>query len=420
MANTFLTVFKNKNFLKLWLGLITSQLAYNIVNFIVVLHIYELTGSSTSISLVLISSAIPSVIFGSFSGVIADRADYKKVMIYTSFLRFLAVIILIFSKNNLLALLEVIFLISTISQFFSPAANSSIPLIIKEKKLVAANSVMVTTSYATILIGYSMAGILMGVLTTKGALLFSALLYLLATYSIFCMKKYDHKPVLKTTLSKVSHSIEHIWTQTRDSFIHLGKNCEVYSPIIKLTLGWAILGAFIVLAPGFAEKEIGLNAKQVGPYIVAPAGVGMILGAYYLNKKRDLDFRKYSNLGIAFTGLSLLLFSIYRTYQGNLFSLPLAIILMIMMGVSSSIVYISSQTLLHMKVEGHIRGRIFGITSMLTNIAMSIPAIFAGGISDLTSPFVSMLFVSLMVGIYGVITYFREDFVNQRGRKIAV
>lgn len=401
MANTFMGVLRNKNFFKLWIGLVGSQLAYNIVNFVVVLHIYELTGSSTSISLVLIASAIPSAIFGSFSGVIADRVDYKKVMIYTSMLRLLAVIILIFSKNNVLGLLEIIFLISAISQFFSPAATSAIPLIVSEKKLVSANSLMVTTTYATMLLGYSIAGPLMELFTTKGALLFSACLYLLATYAIYQMKNFDFKVVHNITLSKLSHNIEHIWTQIKDSYIHLKNNQGVYSPIIKLTLGWAMLGGFIVLVPGFAESEIGLNTRQVGPYIIAPAGVGMIIGAYLLDKRRAVNFEKNANIGFVATGFSLLLFSLYRFYSHNLFSMPFAVIMMIVMGTFSSIVYISSQTVLHMKVESHIRGRIFGITAMLTNIAMSIPAIFAGGISDLTSPMFSMLFVSIAIVIYG-------------------
>lgn len=407
MANTFLGVLQNRNFLKLWIGLTSSQFAYNIVNFVIVLHIYDLTKSSTSISLVLIAASIPSIIFGPFSGILADKVDYQKIMFWTSVLRMLAVIVLIFSKNNVLGLLEIVFLISTISQFFSPASSASIPLIVKEKKLVAANSMMVTTTYATMLLGYSVAGPLMGLLTTKGALLFSAFLYLVAVYAINSMKKYDHKTGSKTSLTKISYGVEHIWSQLKDSVIHLTKNHDLYLPIIRLTLSWAMLGAFIVLIPAFAEKEIGLSTRQVGPYIVAPAGIGMIIGAYVLDKKKRFLYNLATNIGFSLAGLSLLLLALYRYYKEIPSALLIAVVLMISMGVFSSVVYISSQTMLHIKADSHIRGRIFGISSMLMSVAMSMPAIFAGGISDLTSPMVSFIFLSVAVLAYGLVGFFR-------------
>ena len=161
MANTFSKVFVHQDFFKLWTSQITSQIAVNMLNFALLLHIYSLTGSTTSISLVLIASAIPSIVFGPFSGVIADRFNYKKILLLTNALRFAAVLLLFVSKSNVLGLLEIIFLISAITQFFSPAETSSIPIVIPKEKMVAANSVVMTTMYASLLIGYSLAGPIM-------------------------------------------------------------------------------------------------------------------------------------------------------------------------------------------------------------------------------------------------------------------
>ncbi len=408
VANTFIGVLRSRNFLKLWIGQVSSQLAYNIVNFVIVLHIYELTGSSTSISLVLIASALPSVLFGPFSGVLADRIDYKKILVYTSFLRFFAVLILIFSKNNVLGLLEIVFLISLISQFFSPAESSSIPLIVKEKKLVAANSVVVTTTYITMLLGYSLAGPLMEFLTTRGTLLFAASLYLVGSYSIYNMRKYDFKKTKKITLSNLATNVEQVWNQTKSSFSSLKDNTQLYLPITKLTLGWVVLGAFIVLMPAFAEQEINLTTKLVGPLLIAPAGLGMLIGSYALDKKKTFTYNKAANIGFVFTGLSLFLFSIHRYYDQMFFAIPAAVLLMIAMGTFCSVVYVSSQTMLHVRTDENIRGRIFGISSMFTNLAMSIPAIVVGGISDLSSPFAMILTMSIITMCYGVYSYKKE------------
>ncbi len=409
MANTFVGVLRNRNFLKLWIGQVASQLAFNMVNFLIVLHIYEITKSSTSISLVLIASALPSVIFGSFSGVVADRLDYKKILVYTSFLRFFAVLLLLFSKNNVLGLLEIVFLISMISQFFQPAEASSLPLIIKKEKLVAANSVVISTVYITLLIGYSIAGPLMALLTSQGALLFAAALYLIATLSINNMERYDFKIIKRISLTNAAQVIENIWNQTKCGIYHIKESKKIYASLIKLSIGWIILGSFVVLLPGFAEKNMDLSASLVGPALIAPAGLGMLLGAYYLDKKNSFGFSKTANGGFIFAGISLLIFSFYSLYQNWLFALPLSILLMILMGTFCSIVYISSQTMLQLNTDKEMRGRIFGISSMLTNLAMSIPAILAGGISDLSSPFTVLVMLSLITIIYGTVSNIRES-----------
>lgn len=167
MSKTFLGVLKFKNFSRLWTAQVASQIALHMLNFALLLHIYELTKSSISISMVLIASAIPSVVFGPFSGVIADRFDYKKILIFTNILRFFAVLLLFVVKDNVLGMLEVIFIISLFNQFFSPAENASIPLIVPKEKLVSANSVIMTTMYGSLLVGYSIAGPIMSWLSPQ-------------------------------------------------------------------------------------------------------------------------------------------------------------------------------------------------------------------------------------------------------------
>lgn len=409
MANTFVAVLKSKNFAKLWVGQVTSQIAYNMVNFLIVLHIYELTKSSTSISLVLIASAIPSVLFGSLSGVLADRFNYKKILVYTSFLRFLSVIILIFSSNNTLGLLEVVFLIATISQFFQPAESASIPMIVSKTKLIAANSVAITTTYATMLLGYAIAGPLMSAITSRGTLLLAAALYLISSYSLMSMKNYDFKEITRISLTNIAHTIEQVWAQTKGSVIYLFKSDKIIIPVIKLSIGWVVLGSFVVILPAFAQQEIKLSTQLVGPLLIAPAGLGMVLGANYIEKKARFSFNRATNTGFILTGLSLAIFAAYRYYSGWYFAIPFAIILMILMGAFCSVVYISSQTMLQTKSEEAMRGRIFGAASMFTNIAMSIPALLIGGLSDLFSPFVILATLSIALIIYGFISSNNES-----------
>lgn len=401
MASTFISVLKYRDYLHLWLSQITSQVALNMLNFALVLHIYQLTGSTTSISLVLIASAIPSVIFGPFSGVLADRINYKKILSVTNFLRFLAVLLLFLAKNNVLAMLEIVFLISTFSQFFAPAELSSIPLVVPKNKLVGANSIIMTTMYASLLIGYSIAGPLMSLMTMNGLFLICCLLYLFATVAIMRLTNYDTKQTKKISLSNLARDIESIWLETRQGIKKVRMTSKISQPMFKMAIGWMILGAFVVLLPAFAETNLKISTNLVGLVVIAPAGIGMLIGSLILDRKKTFDFNRAINKAFFLIGVALLLFSVYRLYDEFALARFISTLLVIAIGVGSSIVYISAQTALHINAEEKWRGRVFGINSMLINIAMSVPALVVGGIADLTTPFIAMLLIAFGVFVYG-------------------
>jgi len=378
------------------------------LNFALLLHIYTLTKSTTSISLVLIASALPSIIFGPFSGVLADRLDFKKILIYTNALRFLAVLLLFVSKANVLGVLEIIFLISMITQFFSPAETSSIPVLIPKEKLVAANSVVMTTMYGSLLIGYSLAGPIMTWISPSWLFLVCALLYLVATFSVNRMTEFDDKRERRISLTNLAVDVENIWNETKSSLREVRVNKRILSPMIKLFIGWMMLGCFIVLLPSFGESILKIAPRYVGPAIVLPAGFGMLIGTYILERKRVFSFASAINKGFLVVGAALIMFSVYKYYDGFFAARVISIVLAVLLGLGSSIVYISAQTSLHLNSKDHNRGRVFGIVTMLLNIAISIPALIVGGIADLTSPFIAMLALALIIFIYGIRLSFED------------
>ncbi len=390
----------------MWLSQISSQVAANMLTFALILHIYDLTKSLTTISLVMIASAIPSVILGPFSGVVTDKFRYKNVLIYTLLLRFFVVLLLIPAAHNTLAILEIIFIMSAIGQFFAPAELSTIPLIIPKERLVGANSIYMTTMYGALIVGYGLAGPLQVILGSKVLFLLIAFLFALAAISVFSMSNFDKKIVSQIDILKVATGIKNVWAATKIGINYITKTKGVVLPMIKLAAGWAMLGAFIVVMPGFAEDSLGVSAKLAGPLLIVPAGFGMLISAYYLNKYKNINKSATINSSFVISGISLLVLSIYSYIGFSTVLILVAISLMIIMGFSAANVYISSQTILHINTESDMRGRVFGVSSMLINLALSLPALFVGGIADLTSPVFTMILVSVVVIIYGSSLFF--------------
>lgn len=406
MENNILSLFKRKDFSKLWLSQISSQTAANMLTFALILHIYDLTKSLTTISLVMIASAVPSVIFGPFSGVITDKFRYKNVLIYTLVLRFFVVLLLIPAAHNTLAILEIIFVMSAIGQFFAPAEMSSIPLIISKERLIAANSVYMTTMYGTLIVGYGLAGPLQVLIGSNALFLVIAALFAFASFSVWTMSEYDKKLVQRLDISKIATGVKEVWQATKLGIRYIRDRQGVILPMIKLAAGWAMLGAFIVLMPGFAEDSLEVSAKLAGPLLIVPAGFGMLMSAYYLNKFKDINKNAVINSSFVIAGISLLVLSIYSFIGYSTILILVTIFLMIIMGFGAANVYISSQTILHINTDGEMRGRVFGVSSMLINLALSLPALFVGGIADLTSPVFTMVLVSIVIIIYGSSLFF--------------
>lgn len=358
----------------------------------------------------MMATAIPSVIFGPFSGAFTDKIRYKKVLIATNILRFLVVILLIPAAHNTLAILELIFLMSTITQFFSPAELSSIPLIVKKDKLVAANSIYLTTMYGSLILGYGIAGPLQAIIGSYGVFLVIAGLYAVCSILVYLMSEYDQKEIKHNlTLRRLEQSLVSIWQSTRSGLSYIRHRQKVYSPMFKLTVAWAMLGSFVVVLPGFAEKTLHISTEYAGIILIVPAGVGMLIASWALNRWQRFSKNTLIFFGFIVAGLALLAMSLYSFYNFLNFSLLIATALMIIMGFAAACVYVPAQTLLQINSDGPMRGRVYGISAMFLNLAMSIPALFIGGIADLTSPTITLILVAFVIIFYGASLYFEDD-----------
>ncbi len=105
------------------------------------------------VSSIMIAFTIPAVLFGSIAGVFVDRWPKKAVLVVTNLLRggnrvYPATAALDLKGWAPLAglpvgfcvLLGITFLVSTLTQFFAPAEQSAIPLIVDRRHLLSANS----------------------------------------------------------------------------------------------------------------------------------------------------------------------------------------------------------------------------------------------------------------------------------------
>src|SRR6056297_1989239 len=78
---------ERRNFWFFSLGRLVSLMGSGIQQVAIPLFILDLTGSGTAMGTFVLITNLPRLIFGPFAGVLGDRFDRKKIMVYMDFAR---------------------------------------------------------------------------------------------------------------------------------------------------------------------------------------------------------------------------------------------------------------------------------------------------------------------------------------------
>ena len=420
----FLPVFKNPNFLALWSGQVFSQLADKVylVLMIALINANFQSGNGTIsgwVSTLMMAFTLPAILFGSLAGVFVDRWSKKTVLVATNILRGALVFILppliwlthdwqpllgIFPISFAI-ILGITFLVSTLTQFFAPAEQAVIPLIVKEKNLLSANSLYTTTMMASVIVGFAVgepllvaaehiweqiggaAGLGKEIVVGGGYAAAGFILLLLATNE------------------KLDKTVEtpHILTDLKDGFVYIKANHHLRNALIRLIILFSVLAALTVLAVRMAELIPALKAEQFG-FLLASGGVGVAVGAGILGQfgqrfaYTQLGF--YGCLGMAASLAALSLFSQ---------QLWLVLLLITLLGAFGALIGIPMQTTIQTETPPEMRGKVFGLQNNLINIALSLPLALAGiaeTFLGLNTVFLGLAAIVLVGGLLSRYSYY--------------
>jgi len=392
--SSFSEVLKNWDFVYLWLAQALAQTAQNGIHFVQIVLIEELTGSSQHIGIMILAFSLPAVAFSSVAGVVVDRVSKKQLLVFINILRVVTALSYLLALHSLdgLTLLLFIYLItffaSALGQFFSPAEVAMIPTIVKGDSLLPANSLFNLTLSAsqiagliivfpmTVKLGELFVGPGMGI---RLSFVLVAVLYAAATLLV---SRLPHdEPNGRTANGK--RTIAAAWEDVREGWQFVRTRATIYVPIIHLTLLATLVMVVAMLAPGFATRVLRVSTED-SVYIFMPAGLGMFIGTYLIGRFGD-NFRRemLSNVGAlaeAFT-LAVLGFAGWIA-SGRLILIPIVMLLSLFVGFEFSLIGVPAQTVLQERAPEEIRGRVFAMQFLLTNLIAIPPMLFIGTLAD--------------------------------------
>lgn len=416
----FLPVFKNRNFLTLWGGQVFSQIAdkvYLVMAIALVANQFQAEGQSISgwVSAITIAFTIPAVLFGFIAGVLVDRWHKKDVLVTTNILRggfvLLLPILVWLSEGQTLfggiplgfiMLLGVTLLVSTLTQFFAPAEQAAIPLLVQRRHLLSANSLYTTTMMASVIIGFAVgepvlafANQLLGHLNYSEEIVVGAS-YVLSGILLLLMQVREKVDVKERAKTKV-------WEDLKTGLAVLRDKPRVRSALIQLIILFCAFAALAVLAVRVAEIMPELRAEQFG-FLLAANGVGMAIGAAIVGQigsnfvPRRLNL--YGSIGVAvcLVGLSF--------YTSQL--IP-CLIVITLLGFSAAWVGIPMQTIIQAETPEEQRGKVFGLQNNAVNIALTLPLALASIAETQFGLGPVLQSLGVIVALGGLITWYIAD-----------
>ena len=325
----------------------------------------------------------PAMVLGSVAGVWVDRWPKRRVMVASNGLRALLVV---FTPFFLLpgphwlglswgywALLVMTFLESVLTQFFAPAEQAAIPLLVPKEHLLAANSLYQATSMGATIVGFALGepilrgldSLFQAIGLKGGEFLLLPFCYGMAAISLSTIRMREQPR---------THRGESVWKEIVAGLQVLRERASVRTAMVHLVLLYSLLAALYVLAISLASAIQGLGPTGFGS-LLAMSGLGMAIGAVVVAQVGH----GFSRRRLAATGLGAITWSLVLLGQlrGNLtYTLGLCALL----GVGAALVAIPAQTTIQEDTPESQRGRVFGLQNNLINIALSLPLVLAGAL----------------------------------------
>lgn len=410
-AVRYLPILEHANFLKLWFSQILNQSAGHILNFALAIRVFEISGSSALVGILVATVSVPPILFSSFAGALADRFDRKIILLLSNLGRGLVVMAFFLFGDNPFALILLGFLISSISQFFGPAESSSIPEVVPRSQIFAANSLFVSTVYITFLIGYSVAGPL---LQAFGSAKVYAILFFTfvasATLNAFLPRLTGH---LEGAV-RVREFFKLVWNEIREGVRFIRAHQKIFPLVIQFSIVFAIERSVVALLPALAKLVLGFNVQQISLYLIMPAGIGAAIGALLGNAlKRRWQKSTLVIVGIFSAGLTLCLLPLLQSVGDP--ALPVihdtaqlwyVISLVFLTGLADVLIIVAAQTTFHEETPNRTRGRVFGslITMMnLVGLPMIIIVSKLGGVFPILNVFLTLGLIMVVLGVVSMV-----------------
>ncbi len=321
--------------------------------------VYDLTGSPLFLGTIGLANAIPAIVLNLFGGVFADLFDKRRLIIITQSITAILIFSLaVLTASGMVAIWHVIvlaFIAGAVNAFDQPARQALYPHLIDRKVMMSAVALNASIWQGTRIVAPAIAGGVIALMGTSASFFlagagFVAMAVVMSSLKVPKIERGGSGNAAKDMLDGLKF--------IRDN--------SIFSFLISMTFFNSFFGmSYIMMMPAIAVDILRVGSDGQG-LLMGIGGVGALLTTLYLGSHSNFKNKGIMLIGGAtMFGGSVIVFGLTILLIRDFY---LAMLVMVFMGVFSSIYMISIMSSLQMMVPDRMRGRVMGFYGMTWSI----------------------------------------------------
>lgn len=353
----------------------------------VALAVYVLTttGSSAWVAATVAVRIVPLVLGGAFAGLLADRVDRRRLMVLSDLVRaatMVAVAGVAALDGPILVVIALVGLTTLAGMPYFPAFYASLPLLVPEKELASANSLVSTVECLSLVVGPAVGGLLVASGSPALAFLANAATFVVSALVVVRAEIPPPEPAGDAEGDTGTLAGVRIGVQT------LASDRVLRTLVVSLLVLTFIYGFELVYLVFVARDLLGIGASGVG-YLDAAVGVGGLVGAVVAPRMaRSRRPRAVIAFIVALSAAPMAALAVVR-------SPLLALLILAVEGIATLVLDVVATTIMQRVIPGNRLARVEGLLSSLSTATLLLGSLLAPVLLGLVSLPWSLVLASL-------------------------
>jgi MFS family permease len=390
------------NFSLLCTGQLVTQFGDSVFHIGLMWLALELTGSKSYSGIIVAAGFLPAILLSLFAGVVVDRVDRRKLMIFCALLQAAVVgCVPLLNHYNLLSgvvLGLVAFGLATGAAFFNPARDALVPHLVPAERLNRANSLVQVSAQIAFLAGPAAAGLLVAVVGTIGLFTIDSGTFVISAITLMLIRMPRTTSARLTAgpapLPQIPPSAGGTIAEIKDG-LHKAMSDPRLRGLLFITAvdNLIIMGPAMLGVPIYVREILKLDVDSYS-LITGAFFVGMIVSSLIIGAKgRKWPKGKLIVVGMILDGITFIPFFFIRDFS-------IACLAMFIHGLTVPLITVPRTTLIHEIVPDELRGRIFALVNVAVVGFTALSMVLTGLASDWLAGIDE---IYLLIGILGAI-----------------
>ena len=358
-----------RNFYKLWLGELISNIGSGMTAFALSVYIYEKTGSVSYVSLITLLSFMPSIVLSPIGGLLADRYDRRLLMIIGDLFSGLGLVYILWNiqagEKSIVPIFVGITFSSIFTSLLEPSYRATLTDILEEENYAKASGLIQAAGSAKYLISPVIAGMILSVADIRVILLLDILTFITTCLMIFLVRKSMNSEMQNCKKDSFKGLLEGLFI--------IKENRGVYSLVIIMFFVCFFMGFIQIL---IRPMILALSSVKTAGMMESLCAAGLLIGSLWIGiagiKK---NYSKILAVACFFCGI----FMSMTGVNENLAIIGISTFLFF-----STLPFMNScaDVLVRVSIPNELQGRVWGLISLITQMGTVAAYIISGVMAD--------------------------------------